>query len=208
MDRGGRGGSVLSLPGAKGETKIIELTAAERTVARRAAESRATVPTLELTTLRSAVGKVGTGALVHACALALREHPRANGAYRDGRFELYSRINIGIVVADAEHYLIPTLFDADTKSAAEVDDEAAAVARSALAGELTAPAYTGATFTIWNATALDLASATIPVVPPQAAVLTAGTAALTLACDHRILYGAGAAAFLETITHHLDGDRI
>ncbi len=33
--------------------------------------------------------------VVKACALALREHPRANGAYRDGRFELYSRVNVG-----------------------------------------------------------------------------------------------------------------
>ncbi len=37
--------------------------------------------------------------VVKACAIALREHPRANGAYRDGRFELYSRVNVGVAVA-------------------------------------------------------------------------------------------------------------
>ena len=37
--------------------------------------------------------------LVRACARALRAVPRANAAYRDGRFELYRRINVGIVVA-------------------------------------------------------------------------------------------------------------
>ena len=39
--------------------------------------------------------------VVKACALALRELPRANGAYRDGRFELYSRVNVGVAVAAA-----------------------------------------------------------------------------------------------------------
>ena len=49
--------------------------------------------------------------------------PRANGAYRDGRFELYSRVNIGLVVADEHSYLIPTVFDADRKSLTELTDE-------------------------------------------------------------------------------------
>ena len=40
-----------------------------------------------------------TAILVRACALSLGEHPRANGSYRDGQFELYSRVNVGIVVA-------------------------------------------------------------------------------------------------------------
>ena len=37
--------------------------------------------------------------VVKACALALREFPRANGAYRDGKLELYSRVNVGVAVA-------------------------------------------------------------------------------------------------------------
>jgi pyruvate/2-oxoglutarate dehydrogenase complex dihydrolipoamide acyltransferase (E2) component len=43
----------------------------------------------------------------------------------------------------------------------------------------------------------------VPVVPPQAAVLTAGTEALTLTCDHRILYGASAAGFLGAVSRWL-----
>ena len=54
--------------------------------------------------------------VVKACALALREHPRANGAYRDGRFELYSRVNVGIAVAARDALVVPTVFDADRKS--------------------------------------------------------------------------------------------
>jgi pyruvate dehydrogenase E2 component (dihydrolipoamide acetyltransferase) len=137
--------------------------------------------------------------LVAACASALREYPRANGAYRDGHFELYSRVNVGVVVADGERYLIPTVFDADFKSSSELDDEIAQLSGDALAGRLSAGSFSGATFTVWHAARLGLASAAIPVVPPQAAALAAGTQSLMLSCDHRILYGATAAAFLGAV---------
>ena len=53
--------------------------------------------------------------VVKASALALTEFPRANGAYRDGKFELYSRINVGIAVAGQDALIVPTIFDADSK---------------------------------------------------------------------------------------------
>ena len=87
----------MSAAGAKGETRIEEPTAAERAIARRAAEARATVPDLELRAdvdmaraleLRGSQGRSIPAILTRACAVALRAVPRANGAYRDGRFEL------------------------------------------------------------------------------------------------------------------------
>ena len=53
--------------------------------------------------------------VVKACAIALRRFPRANGAYKDGRFELYSRVNVGIAVAAQDALVVPTVFDADRK---------------------------------------------------------------------------------------------
>src|SRR5947209_13536557 len=87
----------LSSEGARGETRVEQPTAAERAVARRAAESRATVPAVELTLARDE--PASTARLLRASALALTEHPRANAAYRDGRFELHSRVNVGVIVA-------------------------------------------------------------------------------------------------------------
>lgn len=194
----------MKAEGNKGRTTVVEPTAAERTVARRAAESRATVPHLELSV--SVDGPLADAAMVSACALALAEHPRANAAYRDGRFELYSRINIGLVLALEDAYLIPTVFDADGKSAGELEDEVRGLWDQAQAGQLGAPAFSGATFTLWNAGRLGLAQASIPVVPPQAGALVAGTGRLTLTCDHRILYGAGAARFLASIRKRLSPD--
>jgi pyruvate dehydrogenase E2 component (dihydrolipoyllysine-residue acetyltransferase) len=194
----------LSAPGAKGEVRVQEPSLAERTIARRAAESRATVPTLELTVDLVSPSAISTGRLAEACAQALREQPRANAAYRDGRFELYSRVNLGIVVADEDRYLIPTVFDADVKSAPELEAEIEQLSSDAAAGRLPASGFSGATFTLWNAARYGLTSAQIPVVPPQAAALTAGTRSMTLSCDHRILYGARAAAFLTAVRSRLE----
>ena len=66
--------------------------------------------------------------VVKACALALREHPRANGAYRDGRFELYSRVNVGIAVAARDALVVPTVFDADRKGLRQIATDSRALA--------------------------------------------------------------------------------
>src|SRR5437588_8780941 len=125
-------------PGAaeriKGGAEIHELTRAERAVVRRSAESRATVPHVEFdvevqpdedSSPLCQAGVDPTAVLARACALALREHPRANGAYRDGHYELYSRVNIGVVVAQSDTYALPTIMDADRKSLPELSAELA-----------------------------------------------------------------------------------
>ena len=67
-------------------------------------------------------------------ALALKEFPRANGAYRDGKFELYPRINVGIAVAGQDALIVPTIFDADRKSLGEIARDARALAERVRAG--------------------------------------------------------------------------
>ncbi|HEV3130307.1 MAG TPA: 2-oxo acid dehydrogenase subunit E2 [Solirubrobacteraceae bacterium] len=194
---------------SKGETRIEEPSPAERAVIRRAAESRATVPVLELSLASPASGDaLPTEVVVKACALALREHPRANASYRDGQFELHSQVNVGVLVATERAYVIPTVLDADGKGLPELSAEIADLREQAEAGRLASPALSGATFTVWNASADGLAAASIPVVPPQAGALTAGLRDLVLACDHRILYGHRATSFLKAVAHHLDGQRI
>jgi pyruvate dehydrogenase E2 component (dihydrolipoamide acetyltransferase) len=199
-------------------------------VARRSAESRATVPDLDLSVtarvdaavaLERELGCGLTALWVRACALALRDHPTANAAYRDGRFERYDRVNIGVVIAAPDTYAVPTVFDADTKSAAELGSELADLDARARAGSLLAPELSGATFTLSDVGSLGIERATPVIVPPQAAGITTGcvqhvpivrngdivtgqTMNVTLACDHRILYGAAAAAFLTTFRDNLE----
>ena len=118
--------------GSKGAVTVEHLTRTQVQIAQRMSESKATIPDF---TLRAEVDMdhaVGVRAqlrdeprddvipsyndmVVKACALALREHPRANAAYRDGAFELYERVNVGIAVATDDTLIVPTILDADRK---------------------------------------------------------------------------------------------
>lgn len=210
--------------GVKGSREIVELSAAQRAIARRAAETRATVPDVELSTdvaLEPADGYQLTAILIRACALALRAVPRANGSYRDGRWELHSRVNVGVVMASADEYVTATVFDAERKSNAALAEELEVLAARATAGELTAPEQSGATFTLLHIDAAGVDRVSTLVGPSHAAAVAAGALraapivrngailpghmlTLTLACDHRILYGSEAARFLATIKDQLE----
>jgi pyruvate dehydrogenase E2 component (dihydrolipoamide acetyltransferase) len=219
---------------AKGTVSHEDPTKLQATVARRMAESKATAPhfyleaTVDMSRLVEARKQIKAAAgkgdvvpsfndmIVKACALALREHPRANGAYRDGRFELYSRVNVGIAVAANDALVVPTIFDADQKVLRQIATEARTLARKVRDGQITPPELSGATFTVSNLGMFGIDSFAAVINPPQAAILAVGAIAerpvvhdgqfstahlmrVNLACDHRILYGAQAAEFLARI---------
>jgi pyruvate dehydrogenase E2 component (dihydrolipoamide acetyltransferase) len=159
--------------------------------------------------------------VVKAAALALREHPHANGSYRDGRVQVYSRVNVGVAVAAEGALVVPTVFDADEKSLGEIAREARTLAARVRSGEITPPELGGGTFTVSNLGMYGIRSFTAIINPPQAGILSVGalgpravvragevvarnTMTLVLACDHRILYGAEAAQFLARIRELLE----
>jgi pyruvate dehydrogenase E2 component (dihydrolipoamide acetyltransferase) len=234
--------SLENVTGAKGETTTRELTRTQRTIARRMAESKATIPDFTLsvdvdmedcvalrTQLKGLAKDVATAhpsptyndMVVKASALALREHPRANASYRDGAFELHSRVNVGVAVASEDALVVPTVFDADTKSLGEIARETRALAERVRAGTVTPPELGGGTFTVSNLGMFGVKTFTAIINPPQAAIISVGalerravvrdseilprhTMTVTLACDHRILYGADAARFLARIRELLE----
>jgi pyruvate dehydrogenase E2 component (dihydrolipoamide acetyltransferase) len=217
---------------AKGQTTTQQLTKMQQTIARRMAESKATIPDFaissdvdmeacvrlrtELKRISSAEAPTYNDMVVKACALALREHPRANGSYRDGALQLHSRVNVGVAVAAQDALVVPTVFDADGKALGEIAREARALAARVRDATITPPELGGGTFTVSNLGMYGITSFTPIINPPQAAILSVGavqpravvrdgelvarqTMTLTLVCDHRILYGADAAEFLARI---------
>ncbi len=220
---------------AKGRLEVVELTKLQQTVARRMAESKATAPhfylqaELDMTAAvegrakLKAMAREGEGVptfndmIVKACALALREHPRANGAYRDGKIELYSRINIGVAVAAQDALVVPTVFDADLKGLRQISTETRALAARVRDGSITPPELSGGTFTVSNLGMYGISNFGAVINTPQAGILAIGELkakpvvtdsgeieprqlmGVTLACDHRILYGADGAQFLARV---------
>jgi pyruvate dehydrogenase E2 component (dihydrolipoamide acetyltransferase) len=223
----------------KGETSTQDLTRLQQTVARRMAESKATAPDFvlnvdvdmeEAVDLRKRLKAAAAEGqpvpsfndfVVKASALALLDFPRANGAYRDGNFELYSRVNVGVAVAGQDALVVPTVFDADSKSLGQISKETRALAERVRAGAITPPELSSGTFTVSNLGMFGIQSFVAVINPPQAAILAVGAMAptpvvrdgevvvrnimrLTLSCDHRILYGADAAEFLGRIRERLE----
>ena len=218
----------------RGTVTATEPTRTQTLIARRMAESRATVPSFMLqisvdmttaTTLRAelkATAAEGQAVptindmVVKASALALREQPQANGAWRDGKFEHYSRINIGVAVAGPGTLVVPTVFDADAKTLAEISTETGELAERVRSGTITPPQTSGGTFTVSNLGMFGVRSFEAVINTPQAAILAVGAVEqraavhegeiearmlmeLTLSCDHRILYGADGAELLARI---------
>jgi pyruvate dehydrogenase E2 component (dihydrolipoamide acetyltransferase) len=225
---------------AKGQVEVIELTKLQQTVARRMAESKATAPhfylqmDIDMTAAFEGRSRLKSMAkegevvptfndmVVKACSLALREHPRANGAYRDGRIELYSRINVGVAVAAQDALVVPTVFDADQKGLRQIATEARALAQRVRDGSITPPELSGGTFTVSNLGMYGIANFGAVINTPQAGILAVGEVkakpvvsesgeieprqimGVTLSCDHRILYGADGAVFLARVRELLE----
>jgi pyruvate dehydrogenase E2 component (dihydrolipoamide acetyltransferase) len=176
---------------AKGETTTVALSRIQQTIARRMAESKATVPDFALQAdvdmdgcvkLRSELKRVaaqGTPTyndmVVKAAALALREFPRANGSYRDGTLQLHSRINVGVAVAADDALVVPTVFDAEEKSLGEIARETRALASKVRDATITPPELGGGTFTVSNLGMYGISSFTAIINPPQAAILSVGS---------------------------------
>ena len=112
--------------------------------------------------------------MIKAAALALRDFPRANGAYRDGQFELYSRVNVGVAVAGQDALVVPTVFDADKKSLGTIAAEARRLAERVREGKITPPELSAGTFTISNLGMYGIRRFVAVINPPQAAILAVG----------------------------------
>lgn len=217
----------------KGVPQILQLNRTQELIARRMTESKASVPEFALQTrvdmsaamrLRAELKEATSGEavpslndfLIRACALSLPHHPKANGRYADGVFELYPRINVGFAVATPDSLVVPTIFDADTKSLRQIGRESRALIAQAKDAALNPRDLSGGTFTISNLGMFGVTSFTAIINAPQAAILAVGAVHatpvirdggldsaqmldLTLTCDHRILYGADAAGLLAEI---------
>jgi len=220
----------------RGDVRVIELTPTQATIARRMAQSAAEIPSFtvsadadvsEIVALRRGVRKESAEApslndfIVKAAALALREFPRLNASYLDGRIECYSRVNVGVAVAADEALLVPVVADADRRALAEIAAETRRLAEGARSRSLGPDELQGGTFTVSNLGMFGVRSFTAIVDLPQTAILAVGSVrrapvedgggvvfrdvmTLTLTCDHRVVYGADGARFLSRLCELLE----
>lgn len=233
-----RGGAAApAAADGRGGVRVLELTSTQATIARRMTQA-ATVPAFTVSVdadvsqivalRRGAREEKGAEApslndfVVKAAALVLRELPRFNASWVDGRIECYSRVNVGVAVAVDDALLVPVVTDADERSLAEIAGETRRLADAARRRALRPEELQNGTFTVSNLGMFGVRSFVAIVDAPQAAILAVGgvrrapvedgsggvlfrdVMTLTLSCDHRVLYGADGARFLSRLRELLE----
>jgi len=178
---------------------------ADRLVAWREALARRTQAELTYTDL-----------LVKLVASALRAHPEVNARWEDGRIRRLPEVHVGVAVATEEGLVVPVIHRAESLSVEQIARRRAEVVDRARAGRLRPEDVEGGTFTLSNLGMYGVDRFLAVVNAPQAAILSVGRVServvaedgrpvvracltLGLSCDHRVLDGARAARFLDTL---------
>jgi 2-oxoisovalerate dehydrogenase E2 component (dihydrolipoyl transacylase) len=153
-----------------------------------------------------------------AAVEALRSVPLVNSSYTDQGVIAHREINLGYAVAlGDEGLVVPVIRDADGKSLAGLMRSIRDVVDRAKARRLTFDDFYGGTFTVNNTGPLGTIISS-PIVPPgQAAIVSSETIVkrlvvtdddsiairqrmnLVIGFDHRVIDGATAARFLQTM---------
>lgn len=154
--------------------------------------------------------------IVKACALALEKFPDVNGSYRDGQFIRHKHINIGVAVDIPNALVVPVIKDANIKGVRTIARETRELIQKARNNKLSVNDLSGGTFSISNLGMMDVSGFSAIINPPEAAILAVASTRktfvpvdgqpvirdimpLTLSADHRILYGAMVARFLQEV---------
>jgi pyruvate dehydrogenase E2 component (dihydrolipoyllysine-residue acetyltransferase) len=158
-----------------------------------------------------------TDMLAALVARVLKQHPRMNASWNgDGGILIHKEINVGIAVAVEDGVVVGVIHDAAGLELGQIAVQRRDLSERAKANRLRPSDITGATFTISNLGMYHVDAFTAIVVPPQAGILAIGAVtdrvaavdgrpairpmmAITLSCDHRVVDGARAAAFLEDV---------
>ena len=240
-----KGGELLpSFQPEELDVEWLDLTSIQRLVGRRMVESIQIAPQFALSisvdmsntlSLRESlmgqvVAETGerlsiTAILVQVVSQALRQHPRANASFDEGRIKLYSQVNVGVAVGADGGVVVPVVEEADQKTLVQINRELRAFQEKARRMRFSVEELSGGTFTISNLGMYGIDRFTAIINPPQSGILAVGRViktpvgmpddtialrpmlSLTLTVDHRVVDGLQAARFLVEVKNRLEQSR-
>lgn len=170
--------------------------------------------------------------LVRACAIAMHQHPFVNSSWNPSgpSIDLHGHVNIGVAIAlPAERgggLVVASINNADQIGLRQISAETKALAKKAREKGLAPAELSGSTFTISNLGMFGVDNFTAIINPPNAAILAVGRGiekpfieydesgeaelvigtemSMTISSDHRIIDGAMAAEYLNTVKELLE----
>lgn len=162
--------------------------------------------------------------LVKALARALLQHPELNRQFQEDGIRAVGRANVALAVAREDGAVAaPVLTDVDQSSVTDLSTQLTALIGRARAGRLVAEDSQGAAITLSNLGMYEIDDFTAMVTPPQVMVLSVGQlrmqpvwddetehfmpqqqVTMVLGSDHRVVNGAQAAQFLQTVAAEVE----
>lgn len=163
--------------------------------------------------------------IVRAAVAALIQHPVVNSSWTDEGIRQPGTVSIGVAVALPEEkgggLVVPVLRDAHTMGLRKISTETRRLAKKAREQGLTLEEMSDATFTVSNLGMFGVDHFEAIINPPQSAILAIGAAlekpvvrdgeltigtemTCTLSADHRVVDGATAAIFLQSLKQLLE----
>lgn len=159
--------------------------------------------------------------VVKACATALTRHQAVNSSWHDDVIKEHGDVHVAVAVAIDEGLMTPVIRHTDQKGLAQISQETRELAGKARDRKLQPEEMEGSTFTISNLGMFGIEEFTAIINPPNACILAVGAIRdvpvvengevvpgkrmkVTLSSDHRIVDGAKAAEFLNTVRNLLE----
>ena len=159
--------------------------------------------------------------VIKAVARAIEVHPKVNSSWEGDKIILHGDINIGVAVAVDDGLLVPVVKHANMKSLSAIGKQVKELAQKARSRKIELGQMEGSTFTVSNLGMFGIDFFTSIINQPNSCIMSVGsivqkpvvkngeiivgnTMRISLACDHRTVDGATAAAFLKTFKGKLE----
>lgn len=163
--------------------------------------------------------------IIRACALAMARNAFFNASWAGDRILVHQQVNVGVAIALPEEkgggLVVGVVRDANLKSLRQISSEVRSLGEKARTKGLSMEEMSGATFTISNLGMFGVDNFTAIINPPNSAILACGAAieqpvvrnhqlcvgwemAATLSLDHRVIDGAMAAKYLQSLKQFVE----
>src|SRR5216684_4337781 len=215
--------------GAKPQFRSIPLRGMRKTIAARMHQSLRDTAQLTISTEADVTAAVDfrtrqgrdfdftyTDLLIHAVARALLRHPRMNSRLSEDAIVMLTEVNIGMAVALDEGLIVPVIRAADCRSLREIAAATKELGEKARTGGLKLEDVSGGTFTVTNLGTWGVDAFTPILNLGETGILGVGRIVekpavfrgeisrrsmltLSLTFDHRVIDGAPAASFLQSV---------
>jgi len=163
-----------------------------------------------------------TDFVLKAVAMSLRKNIKLNSTLINDKATIYKDINIGLAVAAEDGLIVPTILRTDELSILEIAKKRIELVDKARNNKLQLGEITNGTFTVSNLGMYRVRSFTAIINPPQTSILSVSEIykdividddnnfktgyfmGISIAVDHRVIDGADAAKYIQTLVNYLE----